>query len=65
MLGKSSHVVKREHRIEIAENGPRFGGQCGFAAAAHPQVDLALNRWNIPVREIDSRLWGLAERVVD
>ena len=42
VLGKCSHVVKREHGIEIAENGTRLGGQSGFIAAARPQMNFAL-----------------------
>ena len=65
MLGECPHVVKREHRIEIAQNGARFRCECGFTAAARPQVNLALARRNISIREIDRRLCGFAECVVN
>ena len=64
VLGKCSHVVKRQHRIELPQSTTRFRGEGGFTTAARLQMNLALHRWNISVGIINCRLRGLAEGVV-
>jgi len=65
VLGEGSHVVQREHGIKIAQNGSRFRGECGFIAAARPQVNLPLILWTIAIGEIHGGLRWLAESVED
>src|SRR5258707_9565074 len=43
VLGECPHVVKREHRIEIAQNGTRFRGECRSARSRSDRKSTRLN----------------------